>query len=160
MHKFLVCSLLLIVGLTSCDSKRAYDRYETIPGSWNKDSVVSFHVKMKDTLSPYNLFINLRNDNNYSYSNLFLITEIDFPHGKKVTDTLQYEMTKPDGTWLGVGMGEIKENKLWYKQHVRFSEKGTYTVSIRQAMRQNGSEKGIEKLAGITEVGFRIEKIN
>jgi hypothetical protein len=31
---------------------------------------------------------------------------------------------------------------------------------IWQAMRKNGSVNGIKKLTGITDVGFRIEKVN
>lgn len=149
-----VCCLVLI----SCDQERVYDRYESLPNSWNRDSVISFEINAPDTLNTYNLFLNLRNNSNYNYSNIFLITEIAFPYGKVVTDTLQYEMTKPSGEWLGMGFGEVKENKLWFKEDFRFEEPGTYTFEIQQAMRKRDSVSGIEDLEGITEVGLRIEK--
>lgn len=147
-------NLLLLV---SCDKTRVYDEYRSLPNEWHKDSVMSFKLEAPDTLKNYNLFINLRNNSDYRYSNLYLITEIHFPYGKVISDTLQYEMAKPTGEWLGTGFGEVKESKLWYKENFRFPEAGEYTVNIQQAMRKRDSVKGIEKLVGVTEVGFRIE---
>ena len=66
-------------------------------------------------------------------------------------------MTTPSGEWLGTGFGELKENKLWYRENIRFTEAGEYEVNIQQAMRKNGETEGIESLDGVTEVGFRIE---
>lgn len=83
---------------------------------------------------------------------------MQFPNGKVISDTLEYEMTKPNGEWLGTGFGDVKENKLWYKENVKFYESGDYCVRIKQAMRKNGQVEGIEDLQGITDVGFRIEK--
>ena len=151
----MLCSSLMIF---SCDEARVYDNYESLPNEWHRDSVVTFELEAPDTLNNYNLFINLRNNSDYRYSNLYLITEINFPNGKVLSDTLQYEMAKPSGEWLGTGFGEVKENKLWYKEDFRFSEAGKYSVDIQQAMRKRDSTAGIESLEGITEVGFRIEK--
>lgn len=80
-----------------------------------------------------------------------------FPHGKVVTDTLEYQMALPDGTWLGTG-GTIKENKFWYKEEISFFEEGNYSLSIRHAMRNNASVEGVTELEGITDVGISIEK--
>lgn len=146
------------VFLIACDSKAVYDRYESLPGEWHKDSVVTFTYKNTDTTEVYNLFINIRNNNDYSFSNLYLITEMNFPKGKVVVDTLEYMMAYPNGKWMGVGFTDVKISKLWYKENVRFTELGIYSLSIRQAMRKNGKIDGLEKLEGITEVGLRIEK--
>ncbi|MBW2961645.1 gliding motility lipoprotein GldH [Mesonia aestuariivivens] len=159
MHKTLVYSLLFIFCLASCDSKREYDQYKSLPEKgWRKDDIVSFNVKDIDTINTYNLFINLRNNSKYNYNNIFLITEMNFPNGKVISDTLEYEMAYPNGDWMGLGFGEIKESKLWYKSGVQFPEKGTYQFTIRQAMRKNGKVDGISNLEGITDVGFRIER--
>ena len=151
---FLACCLLV----ASCDSKRVYDVYKSVPNHWHKDSIVSFHITPPDSIKPYNLFINLRNTEAYKYSNLYLIVEMDFPHGKIIKDTLEYRMADPTGKLLGDGITGVKENKLWYKEGVVFAESGDYTVKIQQAMRENGKVDGVEELDGITDVGFRIEK--
>ncbi|SDR93746.1 gliding motility lipoprotein GldH [Christiangramia echinicola] len=146
----------VIIVFSSCDRERVFDEYESLKG-WNKDSIVTFEFNDLDSSRVYDLFINVRNNNDYNYSNLFLITEISFPQGKVISDTLEYEMTKPNGEWLGSGFGDVKESKLWYKENVRFEEPGKYEVTIQQAMRKNGEIEGIQELEGITHVGFRIE---
>lgn len=159
MHKYLAL-IVLWVSIIACDSKGVYDKYTSLPDTWHKDSIVSFDIEIPDTTAYYNLFINVRNNGAYAYSNLYLITEMTFPNHSKVTDTLEYEMTKPNGEWLGTGFSDVKENKLWYKENIRFPISGVSTIKIGHAMRKNGHEMGVETLEGITDVGFRIEKIN
>ncbi|RKS55450.1 protein involved in gliding motility GldH [Gillisia mitskevichiae] len=159
MPRTFLLILLLVTFFIGCDKDRVFDEYKSLPNEWNKDSVLTFTLKNIDTLQSYNLFINVRNSTDFEYSNLFLIAEIQFPQGKVVTDTLEYEMAAPNGKWLGTGFGDLKESKLWYKEQVQFPESGKYRVSVQHAMRKNGNEKGIQNLKGITEIGFRIEKI-
>jgi len=151
---------IIILGFTSCDSSQVFHEYKTIPTSWHKDSIIDFNTTPPDTLNPYNLYINIRNTSDFKYSNLFLIVEMNFPNGKVTKDTLEYVMAKPNGEFLGTGFSDVKENKLWYKEAVVFSENGEYKINIQHAMRENGSIKGIETLEGITDVGFRIEKMS
>lgn len=142
----------------SCDPNGVFDVYKSVPNKWHKDTVVSFKVKAPDSINAYNLFVNLRNTNAYKYNNLFLIVEMNFPHGKTIKDTLEYKMADPSGKFLGSGLTDIKENKLWYKEQVVFKEKGEYIINIQHAMRENGKVNGVVQLEGITDVGFRIEK--
>jgi gliding motility-associated lipoprotein GldH len=146
--------------MVSCDSNSVYDEYKPVPNQWHKDSIISFKINPPDSLNTYNLFVNLRNTNAYKYNNLFLIVEMAFPHGKIIKDTLEYKMADPTGKLLGSGLTDVKENKLWYKEKVVFSEAGDYKVNIQHAMRENGKVNGVVNLEGITDVGFRIEKIN
>ncbi len=153
----LLCIVAILCFMTSCNDDAVYHTYQGLPNFWHKDSAVVFKFNERDTLKDYNLFLTLRNDNSYKYSNLFLITEMQFPHGRTISDTLEYNMARPDGSWLGTGFGDIKENKLWYRQGVRFSEKGTYTFTVKQAMRRNGNVDPVVALQGIRDVGLRIE---
>lgn len=150
---FGICFFMMV----SCDSNSVYDNYKSVPNGWHKDTVVSFKVNPPDSTNAYNLFVNLRNTNAYKYNNIFLIVEMVFPHGKTIKDTLEYRMAEPSGKLLGEGYTDIKENKLWYKEHVIFSEIGEYTVNIQHAMRENGKVNGVVELEGITDIGFRIE---
>jgi len=157
MRNFLVL-LIAIVTFVACDSKHVHDEYKTISNTWKKGDFVPFSFKAPDTINSYNLFLNVRNNNDYEFSNLFLIVGLNFPEGNKTIDTLEYEMTTPRGEWLGTGFSDIKENKLWFKEQFQFPKNGDYTLSIEHAIRKNGDTRGITELKGITEVGFRIEK--
>lgn len=157
-NKFLtLVAVMAFLLVTSCDSNRVYDTYKSVPNTWHKDSVVQFNFQAPDSINPYNLYVNLRNNNDYPFNNLYLIVEMDFPNGKVIKDTLQYKMAKPNGELLGTGFTDVKESKLWYKEGVVFSESGDYQIKIQQAMRENGKVNGVINLEGITEVGFRIE---
>lgn len=158
LNNALLLSLIFSLFFVSCDSNRVFDTYKSVPKTWHKDSIVSFKVNPPDSTNTYNLFVNLRNTNDYKFSNLFLIVEMVFPHGKTIKDTLEYRMADPTGKLLGEGITSVKENKLWYKEHVVFKEKGEYQVNIQQAMRENGKVNGVVELEGITDIGFRIEK--
>lgn len=151
---------LLFIVVFSCDSNAVFDQYKNVATVWNKEDVIAFDIKAPDSIKPYDLFINVRNTNDYKYSNLFIIAQINFPHGKIITDTLEYQMAEKNGAWLGEGLSAIKNNKLIYKQGVVFSEGGTYNVKIQHAMRSNGVVNGVVNLEGISDIGFRIEKQN
>lgn len=151
--------LFLIAGsVVSCDKKRVFDEYKSVGKSWDKDSIVSFDIPPMDTNKQYNLFLNIRDNNDYPYNNLFLIVAMEQPDKKTLVDTLEYQMANPDGSLLGEGFTDVKESKLVYKERMKF-KKGNYKMHIRHAVRQTGKVVGVAKLEGITEVGFRIEKI-
>jgi len=126
--------------------------------AWHKDSVVTFELPELDSTKRYNLFVTLRDNNNYPFNNLFLIVGLELPNGFTKVDTLEYQMANPDGSLMGDGFSDIKENKLFFKEKVRF--RGKYKVNIKQAVRENGKVPGVIALEGITEVGFRIENID
>ena len=158
---YLLLVLVSLWSITSCDSNAVFDEYKSVPSKWHKDSIASFDFTAPDTLSNYNLFVNLRNTNDYPFSNLFLIVELNYPNGKAVRDTLEYKMAAPNGELLGSGFSDIKESKLWYRGHdasFKFSEEGDYRVDIQHAMRKNGNVNGVDNLEGVTDIGFRVEQ--
>ena len=148
--------ILVTILLFSCDKKRVFDEYKSVGSAWHKDSIVTFDLPVLDSTKRYDLFVNLRNNNNYPFNNLFLIVAIEMPNGFTKVDTLEYQMANPDGTLLGNGFTDIKESKLYLKENVKF--RGKYKVHIKQAVRQSGKIPGVQELEGITDVGFRIEQ--
>ena len=151
--------LVLLLLFISCDSKIEFTKYKLVPdSSWESHKNISFEFEVLDTILPKNLFINIRNNKEYEYSNLYLITELVFPNNDKIIDTLQYEMADKLGQFLGKGFTEIKENKLFYKEKKIFPVSGNYTFNIRHAMRKNGQINAVPFLEGVQDVGFSIEK--
>ncbi len=149
--------LVALIAMISCDKKRVFDEYQSVGREWHKDSIITFDIPEMDSIHKYNLFVNIRNNNDYPFNNMFLIVALDLPNGVTNVDTLEYMMATPDGTLLGEGFSDYKVNKLFYKENAVFKPSGKYKVSIEQAVRQNGKITGVETLKGISEVGFRIE---
>ena len=155
-----VISILTMAFIVvSCDSNVAFGDVKVLPGYWDKDEIIEFTLPQMDSLKRYDLFISVRNTNDFPFNNLFLIVNMNFPHGKTISDTLEYKMARSNGEWLGEGIGSIKENKLWYKENIVFSEEGNYNITITHAVRNNGDSGGVTRLDGITDVGFSVEEV-
>ena len=152
---FLLVTFLVI----SCDKKRVFDEYKSVGNSWHKDSIITFKLPKLESDKNYNLFVNVRDNNDYPFDNLFLIVSLEQPNKKVLVDTLEYKMANPDGSLMGDGFTDVKESKLFYTNKVAFKLKGDYKVHIQQAVRQTGKVAGIDNLKGITEIGFRVESI-
>ena len=149
--------IIVVILFFSCDKKRVFDEYKSVGKNWHKDSIVSFDLPQLDANKNYNMFVNVRDNDDYPFSNMFLIVSLEQPNRKVLVDTLEYQMTNPDGSLLGEGFTDVKENKLFYKGRTRFTQKGIYRVHIRHALRQTGKIEGVADLPGISDVGFRIE---
>jgi gliding motility-associated lipoprotein GldH len=108
-------------------------------------------------LVPSNIFIHVRNTNDYSYSNLFLIAELRDSIQVISRDTLEYAMSDAQGNWLGKGFSEVKESKLYWKENWVPNKKGPYFINLSQRVRNNGSVDGVSYLEGIISVGIGIE---
>jgi len=158
-HKF-VLIIGIITSIFACDKGRKFDAYISFGASgWDKENPASFQFQIQDTLSKNDLFINIRNTNEYQFSNLFVITELIYPNGFYVIDTLEYEMADEQGKWLGKGFTDLKQSKLFYKESFVFPILGDYQINIQQAMRKRDQIDGIQNLKGISDVGFRVETV-
>ena len=154
-----VVFVLLATVLCACNSNLEHSEYTSLNnGTWKVNDTLKFNFSTTDTLARRNVFINVRNDNSYEFSNLFLITEMESPDGETAVDTLEYEMASPDGSWLGKGMGSVKESKLWLRENIVFPDSGVYNFKVSHAMRKNGDVEGVQQLKGITDIGLQIEK--
>lgn len=151
--------LITLLFLFSCSDAIEFTKYKSLSNAaWQANENISFEFDITDTVLPKNLFINIRNNKDYPYSNLYVITSLNFPNGDKIIDTLQYEMADKSGQFLGKGFTDIKENKLFYKEEKVFPVSGKYVFNIHHAMRKNGEVNPIPFLQGVQDVGFSIEK--
>jgi len=143
--------IFLSLGLASCDQGSIYNEYRTLEdASWHRDSVFHYEVMIGDSISPNNLFINIRNNTEYPYSNIYLFVTTEFPNGHSTRDTIECILADKGGMWLGSGSGRIKDNKIMLQQAIRFPLTGIYHIKLEQGMRE-------EILVGIEDIGFSIE---
>ena len=139
--------LLLIVA---CDNEVVFEKNQPIDqGKWRASQPVSVEFDIKDTVTLHNFYINLRNGEEYPYSNIFLFIAMEFPNGKKSVDTLECPLADQSGRWYGSGLGDLYDNRIIFKQRKQFPLAGHYKVDIYQAMRT-------EELNGVYDVGFRL----
>ncbi|MGC6480573.1 MAG: gliding motility lipoprotein GldH [Flavobacteriaceae bacterium] len=150
--------LLCIVFMAACQP--AYDtrQYIDYPSGWPKDQAALFDFQLTDE-GPRQLYLHLRNSNDYPFSNIFLISQLKSPEGLIVQDTLEYAMTDAQGAWLGKGAFDLKESRLWWLEKAELPVGVPLQIYIRQAVRQNGEQHGLDTLPGIVSVGFSVEPV-
>lgn len=152
--KYVLLCLVMLAGLAGCDSGRIFDSYREIPEAiWHKDSIIIFHVPVTDTLQEHNLYIQLRNETSYRYSNIWLFIEINQPGRETTKDTFEVVLADPKGKWLGEGFGGLKTVQTIFRRDVVFPASGEFRVAIQHGMRD-------ENLHGIHDIGFRLEQTN
>ena len=159
MYNCFFASLLSLLLIACGQSGDTADTIAINSEGWQVKDPAIFELPRLDSLATYNAYITVRNNNKYPFSNLFLIVSLQHPYGKTAVDTLEYKMARPDGSWLGAGIGNVKENKLFFKQNLAFKETGNYTLHISHAVRNNGEPQGVSKLEGITDIGYSLETV-
>ncbi|APD07039.1 gliding motility lipoprotein GldH [Flavobacteriaceae bacterium UJ101] len=148
---FPILSSFIFLALFSCTENVVYESIKPLHNNWAKDSVYTFEVNEQQINQPQNLFLVLRNNEQYKYSNIYFFITLEKPDGSKKIDTLQYRLANPDGSWIGKGMGNIKENLLLYLENKNFSDTGAYKIHVQHGMRTN-------ELKGLENLGLIIQK--
>jgi len=147
---------LAVLLLYSCNRKVIYSDYKALKGSkWHQDSVLRFDMTVPDSSRIYNLFLNVRNEGRYPFSNLWVFVKIIPPKGQVINDTLELSLASPEGKWHGHGLGDIYDLKYPYKPTTIFPSAGYYRFEVRQGMR---TEDGI--LNGIRDFGITLDRVN
>ena len=148
----LVLLFITLVIQAGCADQTVFDqRREVETEKWFSKDFFRYPVEIQDTAIPYKFSVLIRNTTEYPYSNLYLFVRTIFPDDKVATDTLDFLLANPDGSWLGSGVGKHRDNLITVLDKFWFPQKGEYVFEIEQAMQD------IE-LEGIEAVGIRIEK--
>ncbi|MCK4746018.1 MAG: gliding motility lipoprotein GldH [Bacteroidales bacterium] len=144
---------LMLFFLTSCDPAMVYDQFiRTEGGMWSWKNVGIFEVEVTDTISFYNIYIQVRHTVEYPLSNLYMYVHVKGPGGQLLKDTVNLVVATPDGSWTGKGTGNLRELRLLYRKQAKFGQPGIYTFTLEQAMRNPELP--------VTDLGIRIERNN
>jgi len=144
---------ILLLLFTNCGHNVEFDQYETLSDeTWSEDNTLNFEAVITDTSAVYNVFINVRNRNEYPMSNLFLFVNTTAPSGNMRRDTVEIPMADVHGKWYGKSVAGIWQHSHLFKKHVKFPIPGEYQFEVTQAMR-------MEELPGIVDAGIRITRV-
>ena len=152
-------AIIFTVIFLGCNDNIIYREFINLGKSWPLSKKVSFNIdKISFNIEDdYDIYIHLRNNNEYQYSNIFLIGIIKDSINIIEKDTLEYVMANSEGKWLGKGFSSLKESKLWWKSNYKFPDVNTLTFEIDQVTRKNGSQYQDNDLKGILDIGLSIE---
>ena len=152
IYSLVSTGLIIMIISTGCNPDVIYEKNHSLSGTWERSEKPEFNVEITDTLTPVNFLLNIRHNTSYPYSNLFLFINTFYPNGMDTRDTVEILLARPDGEWLGSGLGKLKSSRIMLKQGVVFTMTGTYTFQFEQAMR-------VKELQGMEDFGITIEKM-
>ncbi|MCQ2253088.1 MAG: gliding motility lipoprotein GldH [Bacteroidales bacterium] len=121
---------------------------------WNMDNVLVFEPSISDTISAYDLVVDLRTVDFYPYSNMWLYITTISPSGRQCKDTMECILRDSKGFSNATGrmnFGELEDYEFPFKQNVRFQEPGQYKFMVQHGMRDS-------LLPFVNEVGLSILK--
>lgn len=158
MRKHIIFAFLLL--FFSCDSNIEFINYNSVNGSWHKDSIQDFSFELNHLQEEeYKTYINLRINNDYKFSNIFLIVVLSDSLNIITKDTLNFKLADKSGIFLGDKRINLIENSLLHKEKISLENNMKYYVSIEHAMRIINKVGGLEYLNGVVDVGYKVEKI-
>jgi gliding motility-associated lipoprotein GldH len=152
MNKFILLGFILL-AFTGCQLNHVFEKNIEVPDyKWDYKFIPQFKVEITDTISSYNMYVNIRHLEAYQYMNIWILMHVSSPDGKQQTERITLPLAQSDGKWLGEGLNGVWMLGSLAKRQFKFPHKGEYTFSIEHDMR-------INPLTEIMDVGLRLEKL-
>ncbi len=148
-----LAALFLLVACERDTNVVFTDISDIADGRWFVKNTPVFRFTIADAAQPYDLYYTLRYSLTYPYYNLYLTRYLTNGQGRMIESRLD-ELLLLDaktGQPRGNGLGDIYDYKVQMKRAYRFPAPGTYTLKIKQYMRQ-------DPLPDIVSVGISVEQ--
>ena len=158
-NRYSLFFVLMFFLFESCSNSNLIKPYEFSNG-WKNNEIAKFDFKVKDSESRHNLFLILRHNKNYAFSNIFMVTQLYLGDDLKHSDTLEYKLSSTSGKWLGNKKLSVVEHVLPFKENFELLKDSLYTLSVRNSMRLINEISPIQNLENVLDLGMLIERAN
>ena len=147
-----ILAFTCITFMTACGPDAVFAGSKAIDSGagWASEDAAEFDWQVLDTLARHDFFIDLRHNQDFPFTNLYLFVDFTFPNGLSRRDTISCELADERGQWFGSGFGNLIEHRIGFRQGTGFPLQGDYAVKIAHGMR-------MDPLPGMLDVGFRLE---
>ena len=136
----------------SCVNDVAYVEVKEIEGSvWPQNDTLVYSFDIGDTTRYYNIYLTMRIDNEYPYSNIYAGVNMRGPSGQDISELKGFEMADKKGKWKGKSYGGLISFEFPLYKQMQFHDSGTFKIHVLQYMRT-------ENLAGVHDAGIKIVK--
>ena len=151
MNPFFKSSWIAISAIftfVACSNDNTYNKFEDINNSkWSNKDTLFFSPNIKDISKEYDIYLSVRYQKNYDFSNLWLQV---YGLEKLPFDRIEIPLFKNDGTPYGKGLKSNFTVNAAYLKGYKFKKSGTQKIAIIQNMRKN-------PLPGVMDIGIIIK---
>ncbi|MEM7055788.1 MAG: gliding motility lipoprotein GldH [Bacteroidota bacterium] len=138
--------------LCACKTATIYQNTTTLADRiWPADSLLNFSFHVQDTAQPYDIYLVVKNTQDYPYQNLYITYYLEDTTKKLLNTALKnYTLFEvKTGKPRGSGWGKVKNHEVIALQDYHFPFPGLYTLKLAQFMRT-------EALPGLHAVGIKV----
>ena len=142
----------LMLAFTACSQvEEHYFQFRSFSHTaWDAQEEIRFEVPVQSIQQLYNVFLEVRNTNEYNFRNIWLVVDVLNTDGSLQTDTIQADLADRHGKWYGSGIS-LYETEIPVQTDIQYPDSGIYVYTIKQGMSEN-------PLRGIADVGLRVVK--
>jgi gliding motility-associated lipoprotein GldH len=147
-------NILWVIGLisllsSSCQSDAVFDQTESLAeNGWIQKKQVVFPFEIQDTVQTYDLYVAMRQSNEYPFYNLYfncrLTQENKLVWKKAFAEAILYD--PKTGKPKGGGVGDMYSHSYPIFKGLKFPRRGKYQVELEQYMRT-------DTLSGVVSIG-------
>lgn len=140
------CCISIVFFLLGCGPTPYYSEELPINNKiWNEELEVVFEIDVVDTVSTYELQLQIEHDIEYRHQNIYLSISTEFPDDKKKEEKLAIDFADKKGNWLGDCGGKTCALTVYLLEAFKFPDSGKYRFGFRQFTREK-ELKGVEGL--------------
>ena len=149
MKRIFAVIFIFAVLAQGCTSNNTFQEFESISSSsWNDNDTITFFPEIKDIDKKYDIYIAVRYDKSYEFSNLWLkvygLNDDDF-------ERIDVPLFKKDGSPYGKGLLSNYTVQAGYLKAYQFKKSGKNSIRFVQNMRKT-------PITGILDIGFIIKE--
>ena len=152
-----LCKVLFTICftiITGCSSSEFYYlEFKNVNDGWKKNEILKFNFLPKKSQSKLKVLI--RNDKAYPFSNIYLISKINF-EDKLLTDTLNINFEDEGIDIFKTNSLSVKNYSFILKDNINFGQ-DSVSVELKHAVRSANSSTAIQSLKGIISIGLLAE---
>lgn len=146
--------IILMLFFSSCGEREPYYQFKELKnGDWAIDETLLFEVDSTNIMlnTPYDISIELTNNMDYPYRNLWI--EMAFDTGDSIKDEKKLEFVLADeyARWIGDGFGSLFQSSHVVQKGYIFKDSVNLKINIRHIMKDLN-------LHGIEKIGVKIKK--
>ena len=150
MKKLFMFGLLAMIGFSSCNSKKIYEKYIDIERiTWNRFDVKTFEVEIKNVPSSYDFFVAIRHHTDVPFQYIDIRFIIYTPGGETRMLEQRIPLRDKEENLLGNGMGDLWDVVQPVRTDLLIKEPGICIVEISSKMSRID-------LPGIMQVGLLV----
>lgn len=152
---FGVVFLFVLITGYACQKAYTYQERVVLPEEgWTYSDSVSFSFTISDTLSIYDLLLEIEHHPDFAWQNMYVKIHTDFPAGTRLSEKVSLQLMDPEkAIWYGKCNGDRCRVELSLQRNTYFQEIGEYTLTLEQFMRTS-------PLKGVSSIGLAIQEVN